>query len=150
MKGCGMSRASILPLFGGDIGGSEMKHCAICNETIKSGVVCHMECVDLLNKALDVAARECISCPGYLYDELEWPECVGCDSGDSPTEDDAKKVRACWKRFFLQDANARRCRVCGCTDNHACLGGCYWVEEDLCSSCAEKAIESDQCMEASG
>ncbi len=31
----------------------------------------------------------------------------------------------------------RRCRVCGCTDDNACLGGCYWVEDDLCSECAE-------------
>lgn len=30
------------------------------------------------------------------------------------------------------------CRMCGCTDDHACEGGCYWVEEDLCSQCAEK------------
>lgn len=29
-----------------------------------------------------------------------------------------------------------RCRVCGCTDDHACEGGCSWEEEDLCSSCA--------------
>jgi len=28
------------------------------------------------------------------------------------------------------------CRVCGCTDAIACPGGCYWVETDLCSSCA--------------
>jgi hypothetical protein len=32
----------------------------------------------------------------------------------------------------------RNCRVCGCTWNHACRGGCYWVEDDLCSKCAEK------------
>jgi hypothetical protein len=32
----------------------------------------------------------------------------------------------------------RKCRVCGCTDSHACPSGCYWVEEDLCSACAEK------------
>lgn len=30
------------------------------------------------------------------------------------------------------------CRECGCTDGQACPGGCYWVEEDLCSSCADK------------
>lgn len=30
------------------------------------------------------------------------------------------------------------CRVCGCTDDRACPGGCYWVEEDLCSECAGK------------
>ncbi len=33
----------------------------------------------------------------------------------------------------------RKCRICGCTDNCACPGGCYWVEEDLCSRCVEKA-----------
>lgn len=25
------------------------------------------------------------------------------------------------------------CRVCGCTDQEACEGPCYWVEPDLCS-----------------
>jgi len=33
----------------------------------------------------------------------------------------------------------RICRVCGCTNEHPCDGGCYWVEEDLCSACQEKA-----------
>lgn len=28
------------------------------------------------------------------------------------------------------------CRGCGCTDDHACPGGCFWVEPDLCSACA--------------
>jgi len=30
------------------------------------------------------------------------------------------------------------CRVCGCTDEHACEtddGPCHWVEDDLCSAC---------------
>lgn len=34
---------------------------------------------------------------------------------------------------------AVQCRVCGCTDDHACseagLGACWWVEPDLCSHC---------------
>lgn len=30
------------------------------------------------------------------------------------------------------------CRACGCTDLHACEGGCHWVEQDLCSRCAER------------
>lgn len=34
------------------------------------------------------------------------------------------------------------CRVCGCTDDDACLGGCWWVDTDeadgyLCSSCVD-------------
>jgi hypothetical protein len=39
-------------------------------------------------------------------------------------------------------ANTRRrrrsCRVCGCTNQRGCPGGCYWVDKDLCSSCAPK------------
>lgn len=36
-------------------------------------------------------------------------------------------------------AKVRTCRVCGCTDERACMtieGPCYWVAEDLCSACA--------------
>jgi hypothetical protein len=29
-----------------------------------------------------------------------------------------------------------RCRICGCTTAHACPGGCWWVDRDLCSRCA--------------
>ena len=43
----------------------------------------------------------------------------------------------------------RKCRVCGCTDYCACPGGCYWVEEDLCSRCAadRAAAEEDELIE---
>lgn len=30
----------------------------------------------------------------------------------------------------------RTCRVCGCTDDEACEGGCSWIADDLCSECA--------------
>ncbi len=36
-------------------------------------------------------------------------------------------------------AEAGICRTCGCTDTHACAGGCWWVEADLCSACAPQA-----------
>ncbi len=35
------------------------------------------------------------------------------------------------------------CRVCGCTDLHGCPEGCWWVEEDLCSSCTQPKEESE-------
>lgn len=35
-------------------------------------------------------------------------------------------------------AAQRRCRVCGCTDYNGCACGCFWVEDDLCSACADK------------
>jgi hypothetical protein len=28
------------------------------------------------------------------------------------------------------------CRVCGCSDERACPGGCVWAEPNLCSRCA--------------
>jgi hypothetical protein len=28
------------------------------------------------------------------------------------------------------------CKICGCTNEQACEGGCHWVELDLCSTCA--------------
>jgi len=29
----------------------------------------------------------------------------------------------------------RVCRVCGCTEERACWGGCFWVEADMCNAC---------------
>lgn len=40
--------------------------------------------------------------------------------------------------FLMHEVNA--CRVCGCTDDDACEGGCSWVAEDLCSACAKPAL----------
>lgn len=31
------------------------------------------------------------------------------------------------------------CRKCGCTQESACVPSCWWVEDDLCSSCASEA-----------
>jgi len=30
------------------------------------------------------------------------------------------------------------CRVCGCTNERACPGGCVWAEPNLCSRCARR------------
>lgn len=38
------------------------------------------------------------------------------------------------------EVEEQRCRVCGCTWNNACPGGCYWVEEDLCSKCVDREV----------
>lgn len=37
-----------------------------------------------------------------------------------------------------------RCRICGCTDDNACPGGCSWAEDDLCSEC----VETDRLQDA--
>jgi hypothetical protein len=35
------------------------------------------------------------------------------------------------------------CIVCGCTDGHACAGGCYWISADppVCSACEDVAAD---------
>ena len=33
------------------------------------------------------------------------------------------------------------CRVCGCSAYDPCQDGCWWVESDLCSTCAAKPPE---------
>ncbi|KAF5051099.1 hypothetical protein DSECCO2_422620 [anaerobic digester metagenome] len=43
--------------------------------------------------------------------------------------------------YCIKYISNRKCRVCGCTEDNACPGGCYWVEEDLCSECVGKEIE---------
>ena len=37
----------------------------------------------------------------------------------------------------IHDGN-QKCRVCGCDFFHACPGGCWWIEDDLCSRCDSK------------
>ena len=34
-----------------------------------------------------------------------------------------------------EDELEPRCRACGCTESHACPGGCVWATPDLCSRC---------------
>ncbi|MBI1353252.1 MAG: hypothetical protein GC160_02820 [Acidobacteria bacterium] len=43
--------------------------------------------------------------------------------------------------FVLPVFDERSCRKCGCTDDCACPGGCWWVGEDLCSACAGEALD---------
>lgn len=30
-----------------------------------------------------------------------------------------------------------KCKICGCSDEKACEGGCVWVDENLCSKCED-------------
>ncbi len=46
------------------------------------------------------------------------------------------------------EAELPMCRECGCTDDHACEGGCSWVEEDLCSACSAPAPAAGDLMAA--
>lgn len=50
-------------------------------------------------------------------------------------ESELAQVMAVAWAWHDQLQTRQRCRVCGCTDQRACPGGCWWVEPDLCSTC---------------
>jgi len=69
------------------------------------------------------------------------PNDEGIENGllpfDEPTQNDVKEIFT-----EVEDPQpVQKCRVCGCTQERACPGGCYWVEPDLCSSCVDEQIE---------
>jgi hypothetical protein len=56
-----------------------------------------------------------------------------------------------WLCALIDMALEPRCRVCGCTDEQACAGGCFWVEDpeglgDLCSRCGPPTGHESQCQ----
>lgn len=81
--------------------------------------------------------------PQFFYDEAA----EGADVGRStPTLEGAEllakarkllniKSRAEPVNRVAQHLDPNACRGCGCTEDHACDGGCYWVEPNLCSRC---------------
>ena len=38
---------------------------------------------------------------------------------------------------ILNNEPGRYCARCGCSENDACDGGCFWVGDGLCSECGE-------------
>lgn len=52
-----------------------------------------------------------------------------------------KKAKAKARVVKVDRDGLTRCRICGCTETDACLLGCSWVQEDLCSTCA-KAVDA--------
>lgn len=57
---------------------------------------------------------------------------ANCDTELCLIDAEGNRVRPCLPVFPRP-----RCRVCGYTEDHACPGGCWWVEKDLCSVCAQ-------------
>jgi len=54
---------------------------------------------------------------------------------DGTANSEPPKGRARSREGIASSTKIRRCRVCGCTDDRACPGGCYWIHVDLCSCC---------------
>jgi len=92
----------------------------------------------LIQRAFALACRilgDELFCPSALFN-IVWVECEGeteqCGDRD---------VWKFWQKYINETvASERVCRVCGCTENNACVDAnhctCSWTVEDLCSSCA--------------
>lgn len=65
-----------------------------------------------------------------LLDDVFLGEGIGIKKSSLQSEGELAEIT-------IHDSD-RKCRICGCDWFHACPGGCYWVEEDLCSSCASQ------------
>lgn len=83
---------------------------------------------------------------GQEYDDLL---VLGFENGVD--EDTVKKFYEGDEQYLIQEEKSeRKCRICGCTWNNACEGGCYWVEDDLCSKCAEDKEPVSKTIDESG
>ncbi|MGH0054172.1 MAG: hypothetical protein ACQ5SW_12350 [Sphaerochaetaceae bacterium] len=88
--------------------------------------------------AVWVAEEDCVD-PGEGAEYISSLTDPGIDENPMTEEEVRLEYDVCIKKgaVFLVEL-VRACRVCGCTDYHACAEGCYWVEADLCSACARK------------
>lgn len=41
-------------------------------------------------------------------------------------------------KIISRRSDKQKCKICGCTEDKACEGGCHWVKYDLCSACIGK------------
>jgi hypothetical protein len=105
-------------------------HKADCRRTLsiscssnKKGIAAKKELIEKFFPEIDMVPDS-----RFEEEEIETPEC---------NENDAVSIGD----FVDTD---QVCRVCGCTWNTPCEGGCYWVEDDLCSKCAEIAEDSKE------
>lgn len=84
--------------------------------------------------------------PG-VYDETSKRFVLADDQEELLDVDDQRVTITEAGRRALESVGNARCRVCGCTDED-CSGcvartgaPCHWFEPDLCSACADGAIE---------
>ncbi len=80
-------------------------------------------------EAVDAAVKQLID-----FNTFEHGEIFSTSSSHKTQMKEAKKIIA-WAQSIISNPSGE-CRVCHCTDERACPGGCYWVEPDLCSACA--------------
>ncbi|MHB1870831.1 MAG: ParB/RepB/Spo0J family partition protein [Steroidobacteraceae bacterium] len=76
-------------------------------------------------------------------EKLGWHQVDQVPAGAQRLDDDSQEYAFLTNRVQAMAVGERFCRICGCTPNattDACdeAGDCHWVEDDLCSTCAER------------
>lgn len=145
--------------------------CGICGKEIVGGIIVECECLEELKRKagqatelkriqekIDTGLFVGLPCNigyniltednlTYEITGVSWGGCeplkfiaVGIDEANEGNmiEFEAAEVG---DNITVVEKEITRCRICGCTNYRACLGGCYWVEPDLCSQC-EKEIKA--------
>lgn len=77
-------------------------------------------------------------CGGDVEDMMfddDSEEAVACEHLCGPEMDDLEDLGI----SGFEDDVQPRCRMCGCTEDRACDGGCVWATADLCSRCVAVA-----------
>jgi len=103
-----------------------------------------------LLKFLEVPKAEIEKLEADIIDAIPEPKAWAAqEAAEKSSKKGAKKVKPktdeCPKDPEDHGTEERKCRVCGCTKDNACIvaddngnrgASCYWVEPDLCSACA--------------
>lgn len=92
-----------------------------------------IEQADKLQKAFALACRiisDEMVCPVDTFG-ISWPEC----DGETGICGDRAQWK-CWQKYLQERVESEQvCRICGCTQDNSCPGGCRWVAPGQCSSC---------------
>ncbi|PNT91265.1 hypothetical protein [Clostridium thermosuccinogenes] len=113
---------------------------SICCSQNKKGIAAKKTLIEKFfpeTEAVPDEEQKCRDCKnwGSSFDrnnDLKYARCLVYDKAMHYLDDACPHFQS-----IENESTEQRCRVCGCTDYHACEGGCYWVEDDLCSRCAE-------------
>ena len=100
---------------------------------IGSGCTVHLRVGELPTGRLVVSLSKHMTAvvDGFVHDTYD------------PGRDGSRCVYGYWRGPASRRSQGPACRVCGCTEDRACPGGCEWVEADLCSACGAADLFGD-------
>jgi len=90
-------------------------------------------------RAIPVTVLATIADPKTGKPVLAPVDVFSCAQGIVTVADQVVVGLVCGCPAFEPDTSEWKCAMCGCSDEHACEGGCSWSGPNLCSKCEPKA-----------